>query len=181
MFRPSIAALTAALFLTPARAGDQVSPAPAKPAISTVYFAQSADAVEQFQENTAVTRRMVDQLVMDVTGQSSVAGAWRTLVSPNDRVGIKVATAGAPYCVSHPGVVEAIVAGLEQAGIPRKKVIVWDRDPETLRAAGFDGHGGYSVRAIDPPRGYDREATYRVGARQADLGRSALSGKSPPR
>ena len=107
-----------------------------------------------------MTRRMVDQLVMDVTGQSSVAGAWRTLVSPNDRVGIKVATAGAPYCVSHTGVVEAIVAGLEQAGIPRKKVIVWDRDPETLRAAGFDGHGGYSVRAIDPPRGYDREATF---------------------
>ena len=158
-----IAALTAALSLTPSRAADQIAPPPARPvlpAISAVWFAQSAEAVEQFQENKTITRRMVDRLVMDVTGQDSVAGAWRTLVSPNDRVGIKVATAGAPYCAAHPGVVEAIVAGLEQAGIPRKKVIVWDRDPEDLRSAGFDGRGGYSVQAIDPPRGYDREATF---------------------
>ena len=158
-----IAALTAALFLTPSRAADEAAPPPARPvmpAISTIYFAHDPDAVEQFEENKMVTRRMVDRLIMDLTGQDSVAGAWRTLVSPNDRVGIKVATAGAPYCASHPGVVEAIVAGLEQAGIPRKKVIVWDRDPEMLRAAGFDGRGGYSVQAIDPPRGYDREATF---------------------
>ena len=155
-----IAVFSAALLLNASRAADEVSPAPVRPATSTVYVAQSADAVEQFQENAAVTRRMVDRLVMDVTGQGNVAGAWRTLVSPNDRVGIKVATAGAPYCSSHPGVVEAIVAGLEQAGIPRKKIIVWDRDPEMLRLAGFDGRSGYSVRAIDPPRGYDREATF---------------------
>ena len=75
-------------------------------------------------------------------------------------MGIKVSTAGAPYCVSHTGVVEAIVAGLEQAGVSRKKIIVWDRDAETLRSAGFDGRGGYTVRAIDPPRGYDREAAF---------------------
>ncbi len=159
MFRPTIAALTAFIFLTSARAADETAAA-AKPLTSTVWFAQSADAVEQFQENAAVTRRMVDRLVMDVTGQGSVAGAWRSLVSPQDRVGIKVATAGAPYCVSHTGVVEAIVAGLEQAGVPRKKIIVWDREPETLLSAGFDGRGGYAVRAIDPPRGYDREAVF---------------------
>ena len=159
MFRPTIAALTAIILLTSAHAADEVSAA-AKPPTSTIYFAQSADAVEQFQENAAVTRRMVDRLVMDVTGQGTVAGAWRTLVSPGDRVGIKVAAAGAPYCVSHTGVIEAIVAGLEQAGVPRKKIIVWDRDPETLQSAGFTGRSGYALRAIDPPRGYDREATF---------------------
>ena len=158
-----IAALTAALFLSPSRAADEVSPPAAKsamPAISTIYFAHNADAIEQFAENKTITRRMVDRLVMDVTGQDSVADAWRSLVSPNDRVGIKVATAGAPYCASHPGVVDAIVAGLEQAGISRKKIVVWDRDADLLRSAGFDGRGGYSVQAIDPPRGYDREATF---------------------
>ena len=119
MFRLTIAALTAFHFLTLLRAADEVAPSPARPQTSTIYFAQSADALDQFQENAAVTRRMVDRLVMDVTGQASVAGAWRTLVSPQDRVGIKVATAGAPYCVSHSGVVEAIVAGIEQAVVPR--------------------------------------------------------------
>lgn len=135
-------------------------PAPEPPASSTVFFAQNSEAVEQFEENPAVTRHLVDNLVRAVTGQASVAGAWRSLVSPQDRVGIKVSTAGAPYCVSHCGVVEAIVAGLELAGVPRKQIVVWDRDLENLRMAGFDGRSGYTVRAIDPPRGYDREATF---------------------
>ena len=128
--------------------------------VSTVYVAHRSDAVSQFQENSGVARRMVDQLVMAVTRQASVPGAWRSLVSPKDRVGIKVATAGAPYCCAHPSVVEAIVAGLESAGIPRSQVIVWDRDSENLRNAGFDGRNGYAVRAIDPPRGYDRQAVF---------------------
>ena len=139
--------------------------APPPPAVeqtepSTVFYAQSSEAVEQFQENPAVTRRLVDNLVKAVTGQASVAGAWRSLVSPQDRVGIKVSTAGAPYCVSHAGVVEAIVTGLELAGVPRKQIVVWDRELENLRAAGFDERSGFKVRAIDPPRGYDREATF---------------------
>jgi uncharacterized protein (DUF362 family) len=155
------AALTACLFLASTRAEETpASPEVAARPVSTVYYAHHLEAVNQFQENPAITRRMVDQLVMAVTGQSSVAGAWRSLVSPKDRVGIKVATAGAPYCSSHVGIVEAIVAGLELAGVPRKQIVVWDRDAENLRAAGFDGRGGYAVRAIDPPRGYDRAAVF---------------------
>jgi uncharacterized protein (DUF362 family) len=141
---------------------EEASPPPAveKAKSSTVFYAQSLEAVEQFQENRAITRHLVDDLVKAVTGQASVAGAWRSLVSPQDRVGIKVSTSGAPYCVSHRGVVEAIVAGLEMAGVPRKQIVVWDRDMENLRAAGFDGRNGFNVQAINPPRGYDREATF---------------------
>ena len=162
MFRLTIAALAAVNFLAPAHAAEEPPPKPpvAKPVTSTVFFAHDVTAVEQFQENAAVTRRMVDRLVMDVTSQTSVAGAWRSLVSPKDRVGIKVATAGAPGCASHPGVVGAIIAGLEMAGVPRKQIVVWDRDAALLRAAGFDTRTGCEVRAIDPPRGYDRDATF---------------------
>jgi uncharacterized protein (DUF362 family) len=155
-------ALGAITFLEPARAAEDAPPSPPaqKTEPSTVFYAQSLDAVEQFEENPAITRHMVDNLVRAVTGQASVAGAWRSLVSPNDKVGIKVSTAGAPYCVSHRGVVEAIVSGLESAGVQRKQIIVWDRELENLRAAGYDGRSGFNVRAIDPPRGYDREATF---------------------
>lgn len=162
MFRPTIAALSAFIVLQSAQAVEEAPPPPAveKEEFSTVFYAQSLEAVEQFQENRVVTRRLVDNLVKAVTGQSSVAGAWRSLVSPQDRVGIKVSTAGAPYCVSHRGVVEAIVSGLESAGVPRKQIVVWDRELENLRAAGFDASSGFNVRSIDPPRGYDREATF---------------------
>jgi uncharacterized protein (DUF362 family) len=166
VFRLTIAAMTACILLPRLDAEDAAdAPPPPRPpaarlAPSTIWFAHSDDAIEQFAENATVTRRMVDRLVMDATGQTTVAGAWRTLVSPGDRVGIKVATAGAPYCASHRGVVEAVIAGLESAGVARKRIIVWDRDPETLRDAGYSTRAGFPVRAIDPPHGYDREATF---------------------
>jgi uncharacterized protein (DUF362 family) len=162
VFRLTIAVLSAFMIFERAYAQEEEPPPPAavKVESSAVYYAHSPEAIEQFQENPAIVRQLVDKVVMAATGQNSVAGAWRSLVSPQDRVGIKVATSGAPYCVSHCSVVEAIVAGLEAAGIPRKQIVVWDRDLDNLRAAGFDGRRGYTVRAIDPPRGYDREATF---------------------
>ena len=128
---------------------------------SIVYFAHEERAIEQFTENETATRRMVDQLVTALTRQPDPARAWRSLVTPADRVGIKVAAAGGRYFSSHRGVVDAIVAGLESAGVPRAKIVIWDRDSARLGEAGFAAQpGGPMVRAVDPPRGYDREATF---------------------
>lgn len=128
--------------------------------MSKVFFAQEPRAIVEYREDAALTAKMVDQLVMAVTGKPTVQAAWRSLVSPKDRVGIKVSAAGAPFCISHPGVVEAIAAGLEQAGVPRNQIIIWDRDIEKLRAAGFDGRGRHTVRGLDLPRDWDREAVF---------------------
>ncbi|MDQ3622467.1 MAG: DUF362 domain-containing protein, partial [Verrucomicrobiota bacterium] len=158
-----LVALSGAFFLgAEARSAEAPEPvtAPDPPPTSQVFFAHDPAATNQFIEAPGVTRRMVDRPIMAVTNQASVAGAWRSLVSSSDRVGIKVATAGGSLGSSHVGVVEALVAGLEQAGIPRRQVIVWDRESTGLGIAGFASRrGGYQVRAIDPPDGYDREAT----------------------
>ena len=104
---------------------------------------------------------MVDRLVCAVTGQTEVARAWQTLVTPADRVGIKVAASGGRYFGSHRGIVEAIVSGLEQAGVPRSHVVVWDREMDDLRAAGFvRERGGYEVASVPPITGYDRKAIF---------------------
>jgi hypothetical protein len=79
-----------------------------------VYFAHDPQAMERLEENRAVTRRMVDQLVMSATGKGDVGSAWRTFVGPKDRVGIKVATSGGRYFSSRVGVVETILSGLER-------------------------------------------------------------------
>lgn len=144
--------------LAAASAGAQ--PVASMPARSTVFFAQDDHVIEQFEEKPDRSGPMVDALVRAVTGQPDLVKAWRSLVSPSDRVGIKVATAGGPYFSSHPGVVQAVIAGLEQAGVPRSRIVVWDRSSADLRAAGFvQKRGGWQVRGIDPPAGYDREAT----------------------
>ena len=157
MFR-FLTAAAALLFLPSLRAAEQQSPA-AVPAASIIYSADDALALDQLEENSAVTRRMVDALVLAVTQQPDVAKAWRSLVSPADRVGIKVCAAGGRYFASHRGIVEAIVAGLEEAGVPPARVIVWDRDASELRAAGYiTQRGGYQIRSIAPITGYDRGA-----------------------
>jgi uncharacterized protein (DUF362 family) len=56
------------------------------------------------------------------------------LFNPKDRVGIKVNTLG---LTTQPAVVDAIVAGLRQAGVPARNIIIWDRFDVELSAAGF--------------------------------------------
>jgi hypothetical protein len=128
---------------------------------STVFFARdpNALAVDKLTEDAAVTGQMVNRLVLACTGRGTVEEAWRALVTPKDRVGIKISTSGGRYFSTHRGVVEAIVAGLAQAGVPRRQIVVWDRDAANLRAAGFtETKGSYAVRGIEPIRGYDAEA-----------------------
>ena len=152
------AALAALFFFPPLRAAEQQAPVPL-PAMSVIYSAEDALALDQLEENPAVTRRMVDALILGVTQQADIGRAWRSLVTPADRVGIKVCAAGGRYFASHHGIVEAIVAGLEEAGLPPARIIVWDREAADLRAAGFIAQrGGYQVRSIAPVTGYDRAA-----------------------
>ena len=157
MFR-FLTAAAAFFFLLPLHAAEQQAPT-AVPATSVIYSADDALALEQLEENPAVTRRMVDALVLGVTHQPDLGRAWRSLVSPADHVGIKVCAAGGRYFASHRGIVEAIVAGLEEAGVPPTRVIVWDRDASELRAAGYLAQrGSYQVRGVAPITGYDRTA-----------------------
>jgi hypothetical protein len=150
----------ALLFFMPALGFGQNAPAEPPPR-STVYAASDPAAIHQWAENREVSRRMVDQLVLAVTGHADVKSAWKSLVQPKDVVGIKVSSAGGPYFSSHRGVVEAIVAGVEQAGVARSKIIVWDRYSADLRAAGYGARSvGYVVRGIDPPRGLDPKSTF---------------------
>lgn len=159
VFRLTLVAAAALLCLPLSAAEPQPAPKPLP--FSIIHYAQDATALDHFEENPAVTRRMVDRLVRAVTKQPDSTSAWRSLVKPTDRVGIKVSAAGRRYFATHRGIVEAVVAGLESAGVPRNRIIVWDRDLEDLRAAGFTAkRGGYDVVSIPPIIGYDRAAVF---------------------
>ena len=138
---------------------------PVPPMPPVVWFATEPSAIDHFTESPSVTARMVDALVISTTGQRDIAAAWRHLVSPKDRIGIKVSAVGGRQFSTHLGVVEAILAGLEKAGIARKSVLVWDRASDDLRTAGFTARElGCQVRGIDLPRGWDRAAAFQAPA-----------------
>ncbi|MBV8143353.1 MAG: DUF362 domain-containing protein [Verrucomicrobia bacterium] len=124
-------------------AGPQPTPIPAR---SYVYRIENSQAIADYEANSAIVRRMVNDLVMVATDEPSVASAWGSLVKPSDVVGIKVCTNGAPLFSSHPAVVDAIVAGLAEAGVPSRNIVVWDREEHLLEAAGFRAkNAGYRL------------------------------------
>jgi hypothetical protein len=71
------------------------------------------------------------------TGTASVIDAWRSLVTTNDVVGIKVFSAPGPLNGTRPAVVAAIARGLITAGLPSTNIIIWDLHASDLRRAGF--------------------------------------------
>ena len=104
---------------------------------------------------------MVDRLVIAVTGQPDVARAWGSLVSPNDKIGIKISAAGGQLFTTHKEVVDAIVDGLVAAGHPRKSIIVWDRSINGIKDAGYrPGAEGFQLKGIAPKDGYDEKAVF---------------------
>ncbi len=104
---------------------------------SVVYAVHNADAIKDYEVNPRVVREMVNRLVLAVTGQSDVGRAWASLVSPKDRVGIKICAAGGELFTTHHAIVNAIVDGLAAAGHPRSSIIVWDRSLGGIKEAGY--------------------------------------------
>ena len=88
---------------------------------SIVYSAHDPAAIKDYRTDPAVVRAMVNRLVLAVTGQPDLARAWGSLVSPNDKIGIKISAAGGELFTTHRDVVNAIVDGLVAAGHPREQ------------------------------------------------------------
>src|SRR5213075_703982 len=134
--------------------GQQPAPTP-----SIVYAVRNPDSIKQYKTNRHIVREMVNRLVMVVTGQPDVAKAWGSLVSPGERVGIKISAAGGELFTTHHDIVNAIVDGLAAAGHPRSSIIVWDRSLGGIKEAGYrPAVDGYQVKAIAPHDGYDAKA-----------------------
>ena len=102
-----------------------------------VLIVENPDATYQYQPNADAIQAMVNRGITNFTGRATVAEAWRSLVSTNDVVGIKVYSAPGPINGTRPAVVAAVIHGLLDAGLPGKHIIIWDRDADDLRAAGF--------------------------------------------
>jgi hypothetical protein len=106
-------------------------------AFARVVIVRDPDAVSNFQPDPQVVQAMVDRGITNLTGQTTVAAAWRSLVSTQDTVGIKVFSAAGEISGTRPDVVAAVVHGLMEAGLPPKHIIIWDKRADDLRSAGY--------------------------------------------
>ncbi|MBI3666780.1 MAG: DUF362 domain-containing protein [Acidobacteria bacterium] len=83
-------------------------------------------------------RAMMRKGMTELTGAPDWIAAWRMFFEPGDVVGIKVNPVGQPDVVSSPEVLHEIIAGLRQAGVKAKDIVVYDRYRRQFLHVGFD-------------------------------------------
>src|SRR5207249_10049199 len=94
------------LFCAVTCSGLAQTPQPS-PTPSIVYAVHNPASIKDYKTNPRVVHEMVDRLVLAATGQSDVAKGWASLISPNDRIGIKISAAGGELVTTHHDVVNA--------------------------------------------------------------------------
>lgn len=127
-----------------------------------VVVAGDPKATVAFQPQPEKVRALVNRGLLRFAGKTNLALAWKTFVSTNDVVGIKVYSAPGANSGTRPSVVAAVVEGLLAAGVPAKKIIIWDKELVDLRLSGFvDLAENYHVRvAASAASGYDEKVFY---------------------
>ena len=87
------------------------------------------------QEDAAYN--MLKTAMLSLTGEKSLKKAWRKIVSPKDIIGLKVnPVAGKLLTTSH-AVTKSVIRQLEESGIPRKNIVIWDRREMQLHETGY--------------------------------------------
>lgn len=87
------------------------------------------------QEDAAY--EMLKAAMLSLTGERSLKKAWRKIVSPKDIIGLKVnPVAGKLLTTSH-AVTKSVIKQLEESGIPRKNIVIWDRREMQLHETGY--------------------------------------------
>jgi hypothetical protein len=127
-----------------------------------VVVVEEVEATVAFSPHPEKIAAMIHRGLTQLTGEAALADAWRSLISTQDLVGIKVFSAPGATSGTRPSVVEAVVSGLLGAGVPPKQIVVWDRHLSDLRLAGFfELAERYGVRvAGSAEAGYDEKAFY---------------------
>lgn len=105
--------------------------------LARVVIVEDPQATLDFQPDNARVRTMVERGITNLTGKTAVADAWRSLVSTQDIVGIKVFSSAGSISGTRPAVVAALTRSLLAAGVPPGHIIIWDKHETDLRAAGY--------------------------------------------
>jgi uncharacterized protein (DUF362 family) len=102
---------------------------------------------------------MVARSMLELTGEKRLKKAWRKFVSPCDRIGLKVnPVAGKSLSTSHE-VVKAVIAQLEESGIKRSQLTIWDRREFELTDVGFTAENYPGIRIVGTEQ-MDKDGLY---------------------
>jgi len=94
---------------------------------------------------------MIEKAVKELSGKKDIKKAWRTFVSPGEKIGLKVnPVAGKILSTSH-AVTKSVVKQLIESGIDKKDIVIWDRREMELIDTGFttDNYPGIRIMGTE--------------------------------
>ena len=106
-------------------------------ATAKVWLVEDARATEAFRPRPENVQEMLKRGILALTGKVTPEEAWRSLVSTQDTVGLKVYSKPGENSGTRPAVVSAVAQALIAAGVPAGQIVIWDREAEDLREAGY--------------------------------------------
>ena len=81
--------------------------------------------------------KMLDRAMQALHASDSPLAAWKKVVQPGEVVGIKVNGLAGRGISTNVLLVEVICERLQEAGIPERNIVIWDRLNTDLESAGF--------------------------------------------
>jgi uncharacterized protein (DUF362 family) len=136
--------------------GPQPSPASA-PARPIVYRARREGlASDKGLIDAARLNDALGSAIARSLGEGKPVDALRRTFRSSDVVGIKVNTIAGRKLSPHPELVLLIAGWLQEAGVPARNILIWDRTDQELVKAGFTlNRSGSGVRIFGTNEDYD--------------------------
>ncbi|MBL8295948.1 MAG: DUF362 domain-containing protein [Bryobacterales bacterium] len=162
--------LASALSTLPSAPAAQPAPRPLGipgPFPGKVIAVHSPSCIAEDKYQQEPVNAMIRRGLQELTGAPHWVDAWRMFVQPGDVVGIKVNPNGMPRVISAPEVLHEVIAGLRQAGVSARDIVVFDRNRAYFVKAGYDKwlpdgvRWAFATDTYDPVQldmdGYDRD------------------------
>ncbi len=122
--------------------------------------------------NGAVVQKMVDAVMMKLSGQSTPDKAWGSMFGQGDRVGILIDERGNDRTKTRQATIQAVLAGLQSAGVSLNQTVIWCQFGRYLPLLGYKINlRNPGLKAVGADQvGYDRR--YGLKIRQGLFGKT---------
>ena len=117
------------------------------------------DCVVDGKPSEAAAYEMLKRCLTQLSGESDLKKAWLQFVSPEDVIGIKINPIGGKLLSTSHAVTKSIIRQLEEAGISKERIIIWDRRQESLEDADFTAENYPGIRFMSTEC-YDDNKSY---------------------
>lgn len=93
-------------------------------------------SLEEDEINASVVRDMFRQGIQKLTGKG-LQESFDMLFTPDDIVGLKPNSVGAPLINTHHEVIKPLIEWLTQCGLPKENIVLWERFQPMMEDAGY--------------------------------------------